>query len=110
MNQEKLGGAWDVKPTSVKEAPEVYRCGKFGKIYKDGQQKLGNKEIWYSKDTAGHSGQSEGLLPSAYKLFVKTKNHFKWIADTDANGKIIQGKTKGDKGSKILIKDCGKIK
>jgi hypothetical protein len=101
---------WDVKPLSVGAAPEVYAHGKFGKIYQDGVQKVGNKEIWYSKDTAKHSGASQGLSPSTYKLFVKTKIEFEWIADVDATGKVIEGKHKGKTGKDIKTKDCWKVK
>ena len=57
---------WDVKPASTKLAPEIYQNKSFGKIYMDPVQKVGNKEIWWSKDTAKHSGASQGLEPSTY--------------------------------------------
>jgi hypothetical protein len=95
---------WNVKPASVKDAPEVYQSGKFGKIYKDPEQTVGNK------DTANHGGASQGLTPSSYKLFVELKGQFKWIADVDATGKVIKDKHKGEKGRNIEIKDCWKVK
>ena len=101
---------WNVKPASVKDAPEVYRHGKFGKIYKDFEQKVENKEIWWSKDTANHSGASEGLTPSTYKLFIKTKTEFEWIGDADATGKVIEGKNKSEIGDRIPLKQCWKVK
>ena len=101
---------WDVKPASNKVAPEIYSHGKFGKIYKDPEQKIGNKEIWWSKDTAGHGGASTGQDPSAYKLFIKTKEEFKWLADVTKDGEIIWNKTKGPIGDTIEIKKCHKIK
>ncbi|GAB4168943.1 MAG: hypothetical protein Tsb006_7280 [Rickettsiaceae bacterium] len=99
---------WDIK--SASSAPEIYQHGQYGKIYQDPEQKVGNKEIWWSKDTAKHSGASQGLSPSTYKLFVKTKTKFKWIADIDATGKVIEGKTKSDDGREIPIKQCWKVK
>ena len=101
---------WNVKPARVKDAPEVYQSGKFGKIYKDPEQTVGNKEIWWSKDTAKHGGASQGLTPSTYKLFVIKDGVFQWIGDADANGNIIKGKHKGEIGEKINIKDCWKVK
>jgi len=101
---------WNVKPASVKDAPEVYQSGKFGKIYKDPEQTVGNKEIWWSKDTAKHAGASQGLTPSTYKLFIKTKTEFEWIGDADATGKVIQGKTKSNIGDRIPLKQCWKVK
>lgn len=101
---------WDVKPLSVGAAPEVYAHGKFGKIYQDGVQKVGNKEIWYSKDTAKHSGASQGLSPSTYKLFVLKNKEFERIADVDATGKVIEGKTKSETGRNIPLKQCWKVK
>jgi hypothetical protein len=101
---------WNVKPASVKDAPEVYQSGEFGKIYKDPEQTVGNKEIWWSKDTAKHSGASQGLTPSTYKLFVELKGGFKWIGDVDATGKIIENKHKSTVGKDIKIKDCWKVK
>jgi hypothetical protein len=101
---------WNVKPASVKDAPEVYRCGKFGKIYQDPEQTVGNKEIWWSKDTANHGGASQGLTPSTYKLFVIKDGIFQWIGDADATGKVIKGKHKGEIGEEIKIKDCWKVK
>ena len=110
LKQDYKIDQWEVKPASVKEAPEVYKCGKFGKIYKDPKQKVGNKDIWWSKNTAGHSGQSQGLLPSAYKLFIKTAEHFKWIGDADATGKVIENKNKSEIGKEIKISKCNKVK
>ena len=52
---------WNVKPASVKEAPEVYQSGQYGKIYLDPEQKVGNKDIWWSKDTAKHAGASQAM-------------------------------------------------
>jgi hypothetical protein len=101
---------WNVKPASVKDAPEVYRCGKFGKIYQDPEQTVGNKEIWWSKDTANHGGASQELTPSTYKLFVIKDGIFQWIGDADATGKVIKGKHKGEIGEEIKIKDCWKVK
>ena len=101
---------WNVKPASVKEAPEVYGNNKFGKIYQDPEQKVGNKEIWWSKDTAKHGGVSEGLTPSTYKLFVKIDNNFQWIGDADEDGKIIKNKHKGNTGKLIPIKELKKVK
>ena len=101
---------WDVKPASNKVAPEIYSHGKFGKIYKDPSQKIGNKEIWWSKDTAGHGGASTGQDPSAYKLFVMKEGDFKWVADVTKDGEIIWNKTKSEVGEKIRIKQCHKIK
>ena len=101
---------WNVKPASVKDAPEVYQCGKFGKIYQDPEQTVGNKEIWWSKDTANHGGASQGLTPSTYKLFVIKDGIFQWIGDADATGKVIKGKHKGEIGEEIKIKDCWKVK
>ena len=100
---------WEVKPAKNSASPEVY-LGPKGKIYKDPTQKIGNKEIWYSKDNAGHSGQNQGLPPSAYKLFVFKDKAFKWIADVDATGKVIEGKTKGKSGKEIKVKECWKVK
>ena len=101
---------WNVKPASVKDAPEVYQSGKFGKIYKDPEQTVGNKEIWWSKDTAKHGGASQGLTPSTYKLFVLKDGVLKWIGDADATGKVIKDKHKGRVGKDIEIKDCWKVK
>lgn len=66
--------------------------------------------MWWSKDTAGYGGASEGLPPSAYKLFIKTTKIFQWIADVDENGNIIYGKKKGKIGKALDINDCWKIK
>ena len=101
---------WEVKPTSVKNAPAVWEHNKYGKIYQDSSQKVDNKEIWWSKDTAKHGGASEGLTPSSYKLFVVNDKIFEWIADVDATGKVIIGKTKGARGREIPIKECWKVK
>ena len=101
---------WNVKPASIKDAPEVYQSGKFGKIYKDPEQTVGNKEIWWSKDTAKHGGASQGLTPSTYKLFVVKDSAFEWIGDADATGKVIQGKTKSNIGDRIPLKQCWKVK
>ena len=101
---------WNVKEPSIKDAPSVWQHGKFGKLYQDPEQKVGNKEIWWSKDTAKHGGGSEGLTPSTYKLFIKTKTEFEWIADVDATGTVIENKTKSDTGKEIKIKDCWKVK
>jgi hypothetical protein len=53
--------------------------------------------------TANHSGASEGLPPSFYKLFVKSAANFKWIVDADKDGKVIdtQKKHKGETGQEI---------
>jgi hypothetical protein len=101
---------WNVKPASVKEAPEVWQHGKFGKIYKDPEQKADSKEIWWSKDTAKHGGGRDGLTPSTYKLYVENNKIFEWIADVDATGKVIEDKNRGDVGRNIPIKQCWKVK
>ena len=102
--------SWKVKPASVKESEKVYRHQKFGKIYKDSEQMVGNKPIWWSKDTAKHGGASQGLSPSTYKLFVELEKEFRWIDDIDASGKVIKGKHKGDVGMNIPLKECNKVK
>jgi len=81
---------WTVKEANVADAIKGH--SKFGKIYRDPTQKVGNKEIWWSKDIGGknaHSGEH-------YKLFEQTKNGMQWIADVDLTGKVIlkhKGKT-----------------
>ncbi len=101
---------WNVKPANVKEAPEVWQHNKYGKIYMDPEQTVGNKDIWWSKDTAHHGGGSEGLTPSTYKLFVKREGQFQWIGDADATGKVIENKHKSNEGRSIPIKQCWKVK
>lgn len=91
-----------VKPLSDSYVNEIYLSSK-GKIYKDPTQKIGNKEIWYSKDIDQHGG-------SGYKLFVEKKTHFAWIGDADEFGNIMQNKHKSEKGKKISKKDLMKKK
>ena len=74
---------WNVKEANV--ADKVVKHDYFGKFYKDPIQKVGNKDIWWSKDIAGkhaHSGEH-------YKLFERTKEGMHWIADVDITGKVI---------------------
>jgi hypothetical protein len=74
---------WTVKEANV--ADKIVKHDYFGKIYKDPTQKVGNKDIWWSKDIGGknaHSGEH-------YKLFERTKEGMHWIADVDITGKVI---------------------
>ena len=74
--------------------------GKHGNFYKD--SKTGE---WFSKDTAGHSGQSTGKEPSAWKVFKETKKGLEWKKDVDQFGRIIEGKHKGPVGQEISWND-----
>lgn len=82
---------WDVKMPG--DATKIGRNPRFGNISRDPSKKIGNKEIWWTKDTAGHGG-------SKYKLYVEGKTKFNWIADVDANGKVMDN-NKGGKELKI---------
>jgi len=84
---------WEVK--DPKDASKIGRDPEFGNIYKDPTQKVGNKEIWWSKErgTYGHGG-------SRYKLFVERSNHFEHIADIDESGWQVL-KHKSDTGMHI---------
>jgi hypothetical protein len=88
----------------VKEAKNADKVGrsKFGKICKDPDQKIGNKEVWWSKDTANHGGAS-------YKLFEEKADHFSWIGDVDKTGKVVL-KHKSEIGVRIWKKDINWIK
>jgi len=44
------------------------------------------------------------------KLFIIKDGAFKWIADVDATGKVIENKHKGRTGKDINIKNCWKVK
>ncbi|PFW97864.1 hypothetical protein AWC38_SpisGene25720, partial [Stylophora pistillata] len=78
---------WEIK--NPKESPKVVR-GPFGKIYKDPTQKLGHKDIYWSKDRAGHGN-------SAFKIFRKHGDELRHFADVDVEGNIIS-KHKGPIG------------
>lgn len=91
---------WEVK--DPKDSDEVVRHQRFGKFYKDPSQQLGNKDIWWTKDTANHGG-------SRYKLYVKEGRDFKHFADIAEDGKQIL-KHKGDVGDKIPLKQFIKVK
>ena len=78
------------------------RHKKFGKFYKDPSQKIGNRNLWYSKDKAGHGG-------SKWKVFREFKKELKHFADTDATGKMLP-KHKGRPGQIIEKKDLIGIK
>lgn len=84
---------------TVKEANVIDRVGrhpKFGNMYKDPTQKVGNKEIYWSKDVGGknaHAGEH-------YKLFEKNGKSYEWIADVDKTGKVML-KHKSDVGKII---------
>ena len=86
------GFKWDVK--EPKEATKVGEHGQFGKIYKDPTQMVGTKEVWWTKDRAGHGG-------SKYKLYKEEKREFKWMADLDETGKVLVNKHKGPRGRDI---------
>jgi len=76
---------------------------KHGKIYKDPlNQKWGNKEIWLSKDNAGHGG-------SAHKIYVKGNKGFEKVGELDASGKVMN-KHMSEIGNEINIKDIIWIK
>jgi hypothetical protein len=90
---------WEVK--DPKDAAKVGR-GPYGKIYKDPTQKIGNKDIYWSKDRAGHGG-------SRFKLFKKQDGSLKHFADVDELGNVLN-KHKGPTGKNIRIKDIqGKL-
>ncbi|GAO97420.1 hypothetical protein Cva_00052 [Caedimonas varicaedens] len=85
---------WNVKEANV--ADKVGRHPKFGNMYKDPTQKVGNKEIYWSKDIGGknaHAGEH-------YKLFEKRGQNYEWIADVDKTGKVML-KHKSDVGKII---------
>ena len=91
---------WEVKQPS--DADKVMRHDRFGKFYRDPEQKLGNKDIWWTKDNAEHGG-------SKYKLFVRNGDKLDWVADVDEFGKVMS-KHKGGKGKVIELKDLIGIK
>lgn len=89
---------WVVKEAD--HADKVGRHKKYGNIYKDPDQKVGNKEVFWSKDIGGknaHSGEH-------YKLFEENGQTFDWIADVDMTGKVIN-KHKGEAGKYLHKKD-----
>ena len=89
--------------SNSKDAEKVGRTEQFGKIHKDSKgQKWNGKDIWWSKDKAGHGG-------SKYKLFVSDGAKFQWVADVDELGKVMS-KHKGPVGKNILLKDIIWIK
>ncbi len=106
VNREEF--KWEIK--EQKDADKISRHEKFGKFYRDPHQKLGNKRIWWSKDTAEHGGgYNLNLEGSKYKLFTEYKNELRHIADIDKYGNIIP-KHKSDVGKIILKKDLIGIK
>jgi hypothetical protein len=86
---------WEVK--QPKDADKIARDTRFGKIYRDPKQKIGNKRIWWSQDRAEHGG-------SKYKLFVERSDHLELVADIDKDGNAIP-KWKSEVGTKIYKKD-----
>ena len=91
---------WNVKEANV--ADKIGQHPKFGKICRDPTQKVGNKEVWWSKDTAKHG-------ESSYKLFEEKSDHFSWIGDVDISRKVIL-KHKSDIGKYIFKKEINWIK
>ncbi len=91
---------WNVKDLMV--ADKIGQHPKFGKICRDPMQKVGNKEVWWSKDTSNHGG-------SNYKLFEETGKSFEWIGDVSSDEKVIL-KHKSDIGKSIMKKDINWIK
>jgi hypothetical protein len=89
---------WVVK--EAKNADKVGRHKKYGNIYKDPNQKAGNKEIFWSKDIGGKNAHSGEHI----KLFEENGQTFDWIADVDMTGKVIP-KHKGAAGQKLFKKD-----
>ncbi len=99
---------WEVK--DAKDADKISRHEKFGKFYRDPEQTIGNKRIWWSKDTAEHGGQWDpNLEGSRYKLFVEYKKELRHIACIDKNGNVIP-KHKSPVGEVIYKKDLIGIK
>jgi len=86
---------WDKK--NPKDADRISRHEKFGKFYRDPTQKLGNKDIWWTKDNAGHRD-------TVYKLYTVRNGQFRHFADVDKNGVQIL-KHKGNIGKNIPIKE-----
>lgn len=60
---------WNVK--DPKDAEKVFRHvdNRIGKLYKDPEQKLGNKSLWWSKDTAEHGGSISFLSRKEIVLY-----------------------------------------
>jgi hypothetical protein len=94
---------WNVKEPNV--ADKIVRHPKAGNVYRDPTQKIGNKEVWWSKDKGGknaHGGEH-------YKLFERTSEGLQWIGDVDKTGKIMM-KHKSDVGKLLLNKDLIGVK
>ena len=86
-----------------KDAQEIGRTEAHGKIYKDPlNQKWGNKEIWLSKDNAGHGG-------SKHKVYVESNKGFQKVGELDESGKVMN-KHMSDTGNFINSKDIIWIK
>jgi hypothetical protein len=86
---------WNVK--KAEDADKISRHEKFGKFYRDPSQKLGNKEIWWTRDTAHHGG-------TRYKLYTIRGKMFEHFADLDENGLQIL-KHKSEIGRSIPVKE-----
>ena len=82
---EKGKAKWEIK--DPKEADKVMRHDKHGKFYRDPKQKYGNKEIWWTTDTAKHQGKYQGeFRESHYKLYIKKGKYMVRIADLNKYG------------------------
>ena len=91
---------WEVK--DPKDADKIFRHEKYGKFYRDPSQKLGNKDIWWTKDNAGHAG-------SRYKLYIMINGKFEHFADIGNDGIQIL-KHKGLESRIISLKDFRGVK
>jgi len=74
-----------------------------GKLYKDEEQKLNNKKIWWTKDIDKHGR-------SINKLYKRVEDGLKWIADVGEEGEIILNKHKSTESKLIKWKELIKVK
>ena len=90
----------------AQDKPVTVRLHKVKIDYRDPKvvSENGNR-LWWSKDTAKHSGASQGKSPSTWKVFEQTKDGLKHYKDADKYGQFIKDKHKGPVGKLVEWKD-----